>query len=155
MRRKEREIDNIEELNEIIMQGKYAVIAMCRDNEPYVITLSYGFDQAKNTLYFHSALEGLKLDIIDYNPDVSATIIDDQGYLPGECAHKYRSVVLDGKIVTVSDIEEKKHGMNVLLNHLEDNPATVKKRTLKNDQIYDKFAILRLDISDITGKKGQ
>jgi nitroimidazol reductase NimA-like FMN-containing flavoprotein (pyridoxamine 5'-phosphate oxidase superfamily) len=154
MRRKELQITDENELNEILTQGKYIIISMCRDNEPYIVTLSYGYDKRKNVLYFHTALKGLKIDFINSNANVCGTIIDDRGYIMGECNHKYRSIVINGKISFVENLEEKKYGMEVILDHLEDNPSVIKERSLKNDEMYNSIAILRLDIEDITGKKG-
>lgn len=155
MRRKDRQITDENELNEILTQGKYTIISMCRDNEPYIVTLSYGYDKGKNVLYFHTGLKGLKIEFINSNSNVCATIIDDGGYTMGECAHKYRSIVINGKISIVENLEEKKYGMEVILEHLEDNPSVIKERALKNEKIYNSIAILRLDIKDIIGKKGQ
>jgi len=42
-----------------------------------------------------------------------------------------------------------------MLRHLEDDPETVKKRSLKDDAAYDRAAILRFDIADMTGKEGR
>ena len=64
MHKTEREIKNKKELIEILKKGKFTSIAMSRNDEPYIVTLSYGFDEKKNSLYFHAALKGLKLDII-------------------------------------------------------------------------------------------
>jgi Predicted flavin-nucleotide-binding protein len=155
MRRKDRQITDENELCQILQQGKYTVISMCRDNEPYIVTLSYGYDKAKNALYLHTGLKGLKIDFVAYNPNVCATVIDDRGYIAGECGHKYRSVVISGIITFLEDIEDKKRGMEVILNHLEENPAAIKEKALKNEEMYNNIAILRLDIKSLTGKKGQ
>lgn len=153
MYKKEREIKDKEELVEILKQGRYAVISMCRNSEPYVVTLSYGYDKDKNSLYFHAAPKGLKIDFIKQNPNVCATVIDDNGYVMNECDHKYRSVVFWGEMSVVQDMEEKKHGMEILLNHLEDNPKELKEKFLKNDETLKKVMLLRLDIKELTGKK--
>ena len=155
MNRKDREITVPKEIFEILQEGKYAVISMCRDNEPYIVTLNYGYDNDKNALYFHNAPQGLKIDFIKYNPNVCATVIEDRGYIMNECADAYRSVVFWGKMSIVEDIVEKKHAMEILLNHLEDNPGIIKERSLKNDEVYSELGILRLDIMEITGKKGR
>jgi nitroimidazol reductase NimA-like FMN-containing flavoprotein (pyridoxamine 5'-phosphate oxidase superfamily) len=60
--RPNRELKQESDINAIIKNGKFAVISMCRDNEPYIVTLSYGYDLEKKTLYFHCAQKGLKLD---------------------------------------------------------------------------------------------
>ena len=155
MHKKEREITNRTELIDVLKFGKYTTIAMCRNNEPYLVTLSYGYDEKRHALYFHCALKGLKLEFISQNPVVCATVIKDNGYLEDECEHHYRSVVFWGKMYIVKDLEENKHGIDVLLNHLEKNPKPIKARNIKDDSKYDKVGILRLDIEDITGKEGK
>lgn len=155
MRKQERQINDTGELNEILQKGKYAVISLCRENEPYIVTLSYGYDKSGNSLYFHTALAGLKLEFIRQNPNACATVIEDKGYIMNACAHRYRSVVLYGRMEFVEAIEEKKRGMEILLNHLEENPDIVRERSLKNERVYDNMLILKLSISEMTGKKGR
>ena len=95
LQKKEREIKDIQGILSLIKKGKYTSIAMCRNNEPYIVTLSYGYDEVKNALYFHSRLKGLKYEIIKENPQVCATIIEDKGYIMNECAHAFCSVGKD------------------------------------------------------------
>jgi nitroimidazol reductase NimA-like FMN-containing flavoprotein (pyridoxamine 5'-phosphate oxidase superfamily) len=128
---------------------------MCRDNEPYIVTLSYGFDVKEKVLYFHCALNGLKLDFINYNEKVCATVIEDGGYVTGECAHEYKTAVFSGNMNIVNDLEEKMHGMRILLNHLEKEDAVVKEKMLKSESFYSKMNILKLDIKQIHAKAGR
>lgn len=155
MQKKEREITDENVLNQIFKRGKYATISMCKIDEPYIITLNYGFDEEENALYFHSANLGLKLEILKKNSNVCGTIIEDLGYVRNACSHKYRSIVFIGKMVIVKDIEEKKHGFDVLLNHLEENPSKMKKRLLKSEKSYFDTCIMRLDIRKVTGKASE
>jgi len=152
MKKKEREITDKNSIIEILKNGKFATISMCRANEPYIVTLSYGFDLKCNSLYFHSAKEGLKVEILRENSNVCGTVVDDLGYIMNDCSHKYRSIVFWGKMATVEDLEEKKYGFNIILNHLEDNPGKIKKRFLKDDKAYDNICIMRLNIIEMTGK---
>jgi len=64
IRRKEKEIKNKDEMIEILKKTKYLTIAMCQDNIPYLVTLTHGYDIKKNTIYFHCAREGKKIDIL-------------------------------------------------------------------------------------------
>lgn len=155
MRRQDRQINDVNELSEILLQGKYIVVSMCRDNEPYIVTLSYGYDKTQNVLFLHTGLEGLKIDFISYNPNVCATIIDDRGYIMGECGHEYRSIVINGRISFVQSLEEKRYGMEVILNHLENTPSIIKEKTLKNENMYNNISILKMDIKSFVGKKGR
>jgi len=156
MNKKDCSVSDQHVLMEILAAGKYTMLSLCRGTEPYVVTMNYGFDREKNALYFHTSEKGLKMEFIKENPRVCGTVIEDRGYMMGKCDHAYRSVVFWGNLVPVEEMAEKKHGMDVLLHHLEDNPAPLKERLLKDDRIYTKrnMAVLRLDITEITGKQG-
>jgi len=153
--RPNREITSNQEITEILKNGKYVVISMCRNNEPYVVTLSYGYDLNTNSLYFHSAKEGLKLDFLHANSQVCATVIEDGGYIIDECGHNYRSVVFWGKMAIINDLDEKKHGMSILLNQLENKQNVIKEKLLKSENYYySKMEVLKLEITQIHGKAG-
>lgn len=153
--RPDRELKSETDINAILKNGKYAVISMCRENEPYIVTLSYGYDSERRALYFHCAQQGLKLDFIGTNSKVCATVIEDRGYIKGECEHEFRSVVFWGDMQVVKDLDGKKHGMNILLQHLEGQDSVVKQKMLKAEGFYSKMEILRLDIEQIHGKAGR
>ena len=42
--RPNREMVDNSEITTILKSGKYATISLCRGNEPYIVTLSYGYD---------------------------------------------------------------------------------------------------------------
>jgi uncharacterized protein len=153
--RPNRELTEKSDLDRILKEGKFAVISMCRDNEPYVVSLSYGFDSANETLYFHCAKKGLKLDFLDSNKNVCATVINDKGYVIDECGHEYESVVFWGDMQIVNDLQEKKNGMRILLHHLEEKDSIIKDKLLKSDEFYSKMEILKLRIKQIHGKAGR
>jgi nitroimidazol reductase NimA-like FMN-containing flavoprotein (pyridoxamine 5'-phosphate oxidase superfamily) len=156
MNKAERGITDDGRMREILAGGKYAIIAMCRDNEPYVVTLSYGYDRVKHALYFHSAARGLKLDIIAANPAACATVIEDGGYVANQCSHRYRSVVLYGRMHVVDDTGERLHGLETMARQLEaDLAARREKISRLSEEAWRGMAILRLDIEEITGKSGQ
>ncbi len=152
MRRNEKEISSKEELIGILKNGKYSIISLCKDNEPYIITLSYGYDESRHALYFHCAKEGQKIDFIKANPYICGTVIEDNGYEEG-CGQAFRSVVFRGKIVFVEALEEKKNGLDILIKHLEIDPNPIKNKFLKKDNSYENLGMLRLDITEISGKE--
>jgi uncharacterized protein len=153
--RPNREITSGEEITEILRKGKYTMISMCRDNEPYIVTLSYGYDTESNSLYFHTSKTGLKQEFLKQHSLVCATVIEDGGYVPDVCEHVYKSVVFWGKMEVLNDIDEKRHGMNVLLNHLEEKESVIKGYMLKSEDRYSVMDVLRLKITQIHGKAGR
>lgn len=155
MFKKEKEITDAEVMYDVLKKGQYATIALSEKNEPYIVTMNYGYDGDKKALYFHCAFKGLKLEILSQNPRVCATVMEDHGYKMDECSHAYRSVVFWGTLSVVQELEEKKYGMEVLFRHLEKNPDPIRERNFKTERDYFKVNILRLDIEEITGKQGQ
>lgn len=153
--RTDRAITDRSEISGIIRNGKYITIGMSRNDEPYVVTMNYGYDESANALYFHCSPRGHKMEFILANPFVCGSVIADKGYVMNECAHEYASVIIRGTMSVVEDLEQKKHAMNVLLNHLEENPDIVRERSLKDESKYVSLGILRLSIEETTGKKGR
>lgn len=155
MRRVDRQITDPVQLDSILLRGRFATIAMCQDGDPYLVTLSYGYDEERNALYFHMATNGRKQSAISADPRVCATVIIDGGYQTGECRHLYESVVITGRIALVDDVDEARHGMRVLLGHLEDEPGAVwERQALDREETWRRLRVARLDIDEITGKAG-
>lgn len=155
MHKSEREITGSNHIEQVIIKGKFLTLALCRDHEPYILTLNYGYDRETHTLYFHTAREGLKLEYIAANPVACGTIIEDHGYIEKLCSHAYRSVVFSGSIEIATSVDEKKAGLATIMNHLEPDPEPLKKRYLDDPTIFQNMVILKMKIDSITGKEGR
>ena len=152
LRRKEKAIDNADELAHILENCKYITVAMCQDNEPYLVTLSHGYDRERNCLYFHCAKEGKKIDILQNNNVVWGQALLDSGYAQGSCDHLYATAQFRGQIVFIDDFNEKKHALEVMIETLEDDPQKVMEAQLTEKSILG-VQIGRIDIEDMSGKK--
>lgn len=153
--RPDREITDPATIDEILTNGKFATIALCRNNEPYIVTLSYGYDRINQTLYFHCAPTGLKIDFIEMNSAVCITIIEDGGYVRGECAHHFRSVVMWGNLVKTENPDEQRHGMKTLLHHLEPDNDVAAQKLAKSEAFYQRMEILKFEIAQLHAKAGK
>ncbi len=156
VRRADRELTDPAEVDAVFAEGKYVTIAFARGDEPYLVTMSYGFDPTRRALYFHAATEGLKYEFMADNPSVCATVVIDGGYVRGACEHNYTSAVLRGRLARVSDPAELRYGMRVLLDHLElGSPEYEETPALERDEAYERMAVLRLNIDEVTAKRGK
>ena len=72
MRRKDREVTDIRQIESIIEKAKVVHIGMIDGGAPYVVPMQYGyvFTDGALTLYLHGAKEGRKIDCIKKNPNV-------------------------------------------------------------------------------------
>jgi len=152
LRRKDREITDSDALKGILKTTKYVTIALCMDNEPYLVSLSHGYDEKRNCLYFHCANEGKKLAYIKANNTVWGQAVQDYG-VTDECDYAYASVHFFGRVCLIEDLSEKQHAMGVMVRQLSANPEE-KLAKIKPEKLA-KTTMGRIDISYMTGKKHQ
>ena len=130
VRRKDREITDPAEMRQVLKATKYVTVALCMNNEPYLISLSHGYDETKNCIYFHCAPEGKKLVYAKANNRVWGQVVLDFG-VTDECDYAYTSVQFAGKIRLIEDLEEKRHGMEVLVRQVSLSPRETRKNQIR------------------------
>jgi len=74
MRRKDREITDPKEIEEILANNIICRIAFSDGKNPYIVAMNYGYQ--KNKIFLHSAKEGKKIKIIKDNNQVCFEITD-------------------------------------------------------------------------------
>jgi len=155
MRRKDKEIIDINEILDIIGKCKYCRLGLSENNTPYIIPLNYGFSYDNNKLifYFHSAKEGKKLDIIQKNNNACFEIDCDtrlvEGEKPCDYGYEFKSIIGFGKIFIMETIEEKTKGLNYLMKHQTGNEI---KYNYKNNELNN-VIIFKMEIEELTGKQ--
>jgi len=155
MRRKEREITDVDEKLKIIAKCKICRIGLSENNYPYIVPLNYGFsyDDGKLTLYFHSATEGKKIDIIQKNNNVCFEIDCEakliEGEAPCDYGYEFKSIIGFGKIIILETQEEKTNGLNYLMKHQtgKDKKYDFNENNLRN------VTVLKLLVEEFTGKQ--
>ena len=104
MRRTDRKLTD-DQVNIILNKGEYGILSTISENGyPYGIPISYVF--FKNCIYFHSAVNGHKLENISNNNLVSFTIVGNTCVLPEKFSTFYESVIIFGKANEIY-VEEK------------------------------------------------
>lgn len=121
MRRKDREVQNNQEIFAILQRCSTVRIAMQGASYPYVIPVSFGFEvvNGKAVIYFHCARKGLKLERLEANPFVC---VESDRFLGVEkTAHgltaRYESVIGFGTCRFVHKESEVLHGLKLLTEH--------------------------------------
>ena len=150
IRRKDREITINNQLKEALKTASYITIALCKNNEPYLVSLSHGYDEKKNCLYFHCASNGKKIDYLKSNNKVWGQAV--QVYrVKEQCDYNYKSVHFKGKIFLINDLSEKQNAMQVMIRQRSPNPEEYLKKVLAENLATTTMG--KIEISYITGKK--
>jgi nitroimidazol reductase NimA-like FMN-containing flavoprotein (pyridoxamine 5'-phosphate oxidase superfamily) len=152
VRRKDREVTDSDALKAVLKTTKYVTIALCMNDEPYLVSLSHGYDEKRNCLYFHCADEGKKLVYMKANSKVWGQAVLDYG-VTDECDYAYKSVHFKGTMSMIDDLSEKQHAMEVLVRQLSETPEE-KLAKIKPEKLA-KTAMGKIDITYMSGKQHQ
>ena len=94
MRRKDRELTE-PDIERILQENAYGVLSTVgAAGEAYGVPLSYWYKERR--LYFHSAVEGRKLENLQQGHRVSFCVVGPTQVLPDKFSTEYESVVLEG-----------------------------------------------------------
>ena len=154
MRRNDREVTDIKGIEEILQECKTCHIAMVDRGTPYVVPLSYGYkilDGNVLELYFHSALEGRKLEVLKRNNKVCFEMSYEgepvHSETPCNSGYYFASVIGFGEAVFIEDIGEKYEALSVMFKH-----QTGKDVVFTAEQAGS-VCVFKVVSSDFTGKK--
>ncbi len=149
MRRKDREITDKKVMLDIISRAQVCYLGMSRDNMPYVIPINFGYKD--NTIYFHCALEGEKIDILQENPNVCLLFNIDNKLINNitqdDWSMYYKSVIAYGKVEFIMDIALRQKAIDIMFKHYggEDYPLP--------KSVLEKTMFLKVIIEKMTGKQ--
>ena len=150
MRRKEKEITDQTELESIIKQSQVCRLAMVDGGVPYLVPLCFGFRDG--VLYFHSAGEGKKIDILRKNNSVCFEFDVVRGLSTGKTACdwgiNYRSVIGFGKAVILEHPEEKRSALEIITAQYADKDYKL------TDGAVKETLVIKVEIENMTGKSG-
>lgn len=149
MRRNDREITGKQDIEKIIKESHVCRLAMIDGKVPYIVPLNFGYQNG--VLFFHSAPEGRKIDLLKQNPNVCFEMDElvqfKKAKLPCEWGVKYKSVIGSGTAELLNDIEEKTSALNIIMSHYSGRQFEFSSEMVK------KTIVIKVTISQMTGKQ--
>jgi nitroimidazol reductase NimA-like FMN-containing flavoprotein (pyridoxamine 5'-phosphate oxidase superfamily) len=115
-----------------------------------VVPLNFGYRDG--CLYLHSAKEGRKMDMILANPRVCFEMDMDVEVIradqPCDWGMKFSSVIGFGTASVLEDPEEKKSGLDAIMEHYSSQPAQPYP-----DSILKHTSVIKVQVEEMTGKR--
>ena len=153
MRRKDRQIIDLEAIRAILDKAKVLHLAMIDGDRPYVVPLNYGYtlENGALTLYLHSAREGRKLDVLRQNDRVAFVLETNVsqvsgGDIPCKYGEAYASVMGEGRAVLLTDSAEKMAALSILMKTQTGSTFSF------TPEMTDGVAVIRIDVDSFTAK---
>jgi len=148
MRRKEQEITDRAAIESILAKSTVCRLALSTNDRPYIVPLCFGYED--NALYFHTAQEGKKIDILKKNSRVCFEVDCDHELVSNETpckwSMKYRSVIGVGKASLIDDPESKRKALDSIMQHYAGRPSGYSAASM------EKILIIKVEIESMTGK---
>ena len=133
MRKREREIRDLGAMEAVIKKARVCRMALADGDRPYIVTLNFGYED--ETLYFHSAPEGRKIDILRRNDRVCVAFDSDKELVENDRAcgftMHYRSVIGFGRASLIEDPAAKIRALDVIMRHYSDKRFTYDEGALE------------------------
>ena len=153
MRRKDREITDQNEINEIIGRCQVLNLGLNTEDYPYVLPVNFAFkaSEDKRVFYFHSAQEGRKIELIKKDDRCGFTLYNDLGVKTvreGEQATNYYECVMgSGIIKEITDKEEKRKVAYELLKKYG-----YEGEIQFDDRVLERTYLAKIEVLSISGK---
>jgi len=138
----------------VLDKAKVCRLALCDGKQPYIVPLNFGYTYREGVLrlYFHSAREGKKIDIIRENPKACFEAEGGQELIQGEsaCSHgfAFESVIAFGEIRFVESREEKIEALNAIMLRQTGKPGPWEY----TEEALARTAVYQLEAGSFTGK---
>ena len=154
MRRKDREIKDINHILKIISDSKILTLSMFDGEYPYAVPMHFGYEYKNGSLvfYMHSAKEGHKIDLINNNPNVCISLRCNVELVPGNdglpCSYgsAYASVFAQGKARIIEESEEKIKALKLLMQNQTGREFEF------DEAMAERVSVIRVDVSTLTAK---
>ncbi len=158
MRRKDTEITDNNIINTIIKNEKCCRLGFCDNDTAYIVPMSFGFVQEdkKRILYFHSAFEGRKIELLKKAIESNKKIafeIDSEPKVDGKetaCTYTVHFFSIMGLGIP-SFVEDKEEKILALQEIMFQN--TNKRDWTFSDNNVKTVCIFKLEITEISAKE--
>lgn len=147
MRRKDREIE-IKKAITLLSQSDYGILSTIGKNgQPYGVPLNYVYKE--NSLYFHCARTGHKLENIRNNPKVSFCVVGETNVLPAQFSTEYESVIAFGA-ASEAQGEERISALQWLIEKY--SPEFVEEGKKYIEEKNNATTVIKIEIGHVSGK---
>lgn len=153
MRKKNREVTDLNELTLILSKCQVCHIAFFDEEYPYIIPMNFGFEVKDHNyeLYFHCAKEGKKLLLAAKNPKVAFEMDCGHNLLLGatDCASsmEFESICGNGTFELLEG-KDKIHGLTQIMKQF------VKKDSYDFEEKELEFTnVFKIRVNEICGKR--
>ena len=141
---------------ELLRNGEYGILSMVErlgeEVGGYGVPISYVWD-GENSIYFHCAPEGHKLNCLKTNSSASFCIVGQTIIISNKFTTAYESIIIRGGVHMELSSEERMKALMLILDKY--SPDFKETGTKYVEKSFHSTNVIRLDINEISGKTKQ
>ena len=151
VRRQNRVLEG-ERIAELLINSEYGFLSLGTSENGYAygIPISYAYEEESNSLYFHCAPEGQKLDEISKNNKVSFCVVGKTYPIANQFTTLYESVIAFGDAVTNLSDDEKRKALRLLVKKYSAGFEEIAEQYM--DKSWNRTSTFKIEIKHITAK---
>lgn len=152
MRRTDKEISDRRRIDEIIRGSLVCRVAMAKDNAPYVVPMSFGYDG--EAIYLHTAPTGKKIECFLSNPQVCFEFERDaelrrDPQIACKWSFNFESVIGYGTISELAEPAQKEHALNEIMRQYSGKTWPFESASAAKVRVW------KIAIASMTGKQSK
>lgn len=157
IRRQDRAIVDDTWIADFLQKANYGVFATCKDGQPFTVARNFAYDPQRHVIYFHGARKGRTFENVGEGTLVNLNVSEMGKLNPGKRAIdfgvNYKGVVVFGYLTVVDDLQEVKHGLQLLIDKHFPKLRPDEDYEAITDSDVKATAVFRVDIDDWSGKE--
>ncbi|MFZ2641605.1 MAG: pyridoxamine 5'-phosphate oxidase family protein [Verrucomicrobiia bacterium] len=152
MRRNDKEIAGRQQMDEIIRGSLVCHVAMVKDNAPYLVPMSFGYDGA--AIYLHTAPEGKKIECFLTNPQVCFEFernveLRHHPQIACKWSFNFESVIGYGTISELVEPAQREHALNEIMRQYSGKTWPFEATSMAKVRMW------KITITSMTGKQSK
>ena len=152
MRRTDKEIADRRLIDEVIRGSLVCRVAMAKDNAPYVVPLSFGYDGV--AIYFHTAPAGKKIEHFQANPQVCFEFernveLRRDPQIACKWGFNFESVIGYGTISELAEPAQKEQALNEIMRQYSGRRWPFESASVAKVRVW------KITITSMTGKESK
>ena len=157
MRRQKKAVTDEEWIKQFLIRAPVVVLATATQNQPFLSTKFFVYDEQHHKIYLHSADQGRTPDNLRANPKVCLTAFEMGHFIPAKKARnfgvEYASVVVFGTAILVEDEQEMTEALKrIMQKYAPQFTPGVDYPEIESSELAG-IAVIRVEILGWSGKR--
>lgn len=156
MRLKDREVTSPQAIDEIISSCKVLRLGLIDEEDIYIVPVCFGYinEAGHRSLFFHSAKEGRKVEILEKHPVIGFEMDTEFELHEADtaCGHSagYQSVIGKGVASRLESNEDKKKALELIMSSY-----TGKSNWQLDEKTLNTVFMFKIDVTEISCKENR